>query len=73
MKKPYKIMYHTFTDRKDGWHEKLKDAKSEIKRWKDEGETNLRIYKETYDTKADYDDGGETHEDCIYAKGDYPS
>lgn len=72
MKKPYKIMYHTFTDRKDGWHEKLIDAKKEIKRWKDEGETNLRIYKEAYDTKADYDDGRETDEDCIYAKGDYP-
>jgi hypothetical protein len=72
MKKPYKILYHSFTDRRDNWHETLKEAKAQIKEWKKEGEVNLRIYKETYDTKEEYEEGGETVEDCVYSVGAWP-
>lgn len=58
-----KNIYHAFTDRKDKIYENFKDAKKQIKRWKDNGETNLRIYSINLENEM---------EECIYSKGEFP-
>ena len=44
----------------------------QIAQWKKEGFEDLRIYKEVYETKEEFDECGETQEDCVYAKGGFP-
>lgn len=73
MKKPYKILYHVFTDNFDDWTETYKEALNIIKNLKADGYENLRIYKELYETKKNYEDSPMVcDEECIYSKGAWP-
>jgi oligoribonuclease NrnB/cAMP/cGMP phosphodiesterase (DHH superfamily) len=71
VKKPYKIVYHSFTDEADGFYSTLSKAKDQIKTWRKEGRQNLRIYKEVFETKEEFEEDQGT-EDCIYSKGSFP-
>ena len=46
--------YHVFTDNRDLWFKDIEDAKMMLKVWYQDGNENLRLYKETYEDKEHY-------------------
>jgi hypothetical protein len=70
-KKPYKIEYHCFGDNWDEYFDTEKKARLYISERIKDGDRNLRIYTDTYDTKEDYDNGNR-YEEGIYFLGDFP-
>lgn len=69
MKPPKKLIaYHAFTDGKDEYLSTRKEAMEVIRKWRTNGEVNLRVYK-IIDIE-----GSDEHvtETLIYSKGEFP-
>lgn len=69
----YKLEYHVFRDGQDMWVDTYEEAEAIIKEWQAEDPTgDMRIYKDTYATKEDYDNGVQNDEDCMWSQGGFP-
>ena len=67
------VEYHAFVDGRDGWFSEYEDAEKWIADRKAEGYEDLRIYKDSYYTEEDYENGVQNDEETIFAEGDFPA